>query len=366
MKIGIDGRLYFETGVGRYIRNLLKEYDGFDDSNEYIVFTTPKAVNQINSYSRMKAVATDIRWHSIEEQISFPLLLNRFDLDLIHFPYFSVPLFNSHPFVVTIHDLTTLNYSTGKASTLPLPLYKLKHIAYRFVLKNALFNSKRIIVPSNSVKKDLIKVYPQIENKIRVTYEAGSLPMSDSQRQYSFEPFFLYVGNSYPHKNLENAILALKLFNSDRKNKYNLVIAGKIDHFTQRLKDFAKTHKVDKQIIFQNSLNDQALSRLYLRCEGLIFPSLSEGFGLPILEAFDHGTIVCCSNIEVFRELYGSVPFYFNPLNIESIAKSMEKTSFLNAADKKKIIKEQKEISSKFSWKKTASKTLEIYKEAMR
>lgn len=365
MKIGIDGRLYFETGVGRYIRNLLKEYDGFEDGNQYIVFTTPKAVNDINSFKRMKAVSTNIRWHSIEEQVNFPLLLNRFELDLIHFPYFSVPLFNSHPFVVTIHDLTTLNYSTGKASTLPLPLYKLKHIAYRFVLRNALFNSKRIIVPSNSVKKDLIKVYPQIENKIRVTYEAGTIEESDKLTQYTFEPFFLYVGNSYPHKNLENAILALKSFNSDRKNKYNLVIAGKIDHFTNRLRDFAKTHKVDKQIIFQNSLNDQALSRLYLRCEGLIFPSLSEGFGLPILEAFDHGAMVACSNIEVFKELYGSMPFYFDPLNIESIAKSMEKISLLDATNKKKIVKNEKEISAKFSWKKTASETLEVYKEAI-
>ncbi len=365
MKIGIDGRLYFETGVGRYIRNLLKEFEGFNDNNQYVVFTNPKAVPIISLYKRMQVIPVSIRWHSLKEQIFYPLLLNRFKLDLIHFPYFSVPIFNSHPFVITIHDLTVLNFPTGRASTLPLPLYRLKHLGYRFVLKNALYNSRRIIVPSRAVKNELAKLYPKVAEKIRVTYEAGTIEMSNNTKKYTFEPFFLYVGNCYPHKNLENAILALKLFNKFRHDKYNLVITGKIDHFTNRLKKFVKIKKADKFVIFQNSVNDQALSRLFYQSQGLVFPSLSEGFGLPILEAFEHGTVVACSDIEVFRELYDEIPFYFDPLNIEDIAKNLEKIVNLTPLERQTREKLAKQLTKKFSWKKTASETLEIYKEAL-
>src|SRR3989344_5912882 len=119
MKIGIDARLINETGVGRYIRNLINVLARIDRINSYIVFVRDDSWNPPNE--RWEKRIIDIPWHSISEQLIFPWLLIKEHLDLVHIPYFNVPIFYPGKFVVTIHDLTILHFDTGKATTLPLP-----------------------------------------------------------------------------------------------------------------------------------------------------------------------------------------------------------------------------------------------------
>src|SRR5947209_4569205 len=134
MRIGIDARLWNQTGVGRYIRNLVLNLGKIDKKNEYVLFTLAKNNVRVNS-SNFKIVETDIPWHSLREQFEFTSLLKREDLDLVHFPYISAPLFYNKPFVLTIHDLIIHHYPTGRASTLPFPFYGIKLLAYRFLVK---------------------------------------------------------------------------------------------------------------------------------------------------------------------------------------------------------------------------------------
>ena len=146
MKIGIDARLWNETGVGRYIRNLIRNLHEIDLSNEYILFCRNTDVERIKYEilsNKWKIVSADIRWHSLKEQLKFHQILNRENLDLMHFTYFSVPLFYNRPFIVTIHDLIVYHFQTGKASSLPLPLYKVKHLGYRFLLDHIVKKSKK-------------------------------------------------------------------------------------------------------------------------------------------------------------------------------------------------------------------------------
>src|SRR4051812_22356097 len=120
MKIGIDARLWNETGVGRYIRNLVKELQLIDKKNEYILFVRKADFDKVSSQivnSKFLVKVADIRWHTIEEQIKLPRILNNENLDLMHFPYFSVPIRYKKTFVITIHDLILNHFSTGKAST---------------------------------------------------------------------------------------------------------------------------------------------------------------------------------------------------------------------------------------------------------
>lgn len=131
MRIGIDARLWNETGVGRYIRNLVYNLLEIDSRNEYVLFTNKQTIEEIKEHKskikfedkKLKLVETNIRWHSVSEQIKFPKILEKEKLDLMHFPYFSVPILYNRPFVITIHDLIINHFSTGKASTLPTPLY---------------------------------------------------------------------------------------------------------------------------------------------------------------------------------------------------------------------------------------------------
>ena len=366
MNIGIDARLYHETGVGRYIYNLLREFLVIDNGNKYTVFTTKKAAQEMRKFNKMTVVPVSIRWHSIKEQILFSLLLNRYRFDLIHFPYFSVPVFNTHPFVVTIHDLTTLQFKTGRASTLPVPLYSLKHIGYRFILKNALYNSKTIIVPSKTVKSEVISHFPETASKIAVTYESGSLKPSSLKTTFQFEPYFLYIGNVYPHKNIENALRAVSLLNKDSSKSFKFVIVSKKDHFRESLETFVKDNNFSSFVVFKEGVSDDMLSRLYERAEALLYPSFKEGFGLPVLEALQSKCIVCCSKIPVFKELYSTIPFYFNPNSVSQIADVLKTVTKMSNEEKNQARQKGVILSRSFNWKKTAEQTLEVYSKILK
>ena len=158
MKIGIDARLWNESGVGRYIRNLVTQLQEIDKKNEYILFHLThdkKDIESIVTNSNFHLRIANIRWHSVEEQLSIPGILARENLDLVHFPYFSVPIFYTGTFVVTIHDLILNHYPTGQASTLPSFVYYLKLLGYKFVVREAARKARHIIAVSKETKKRL-------------------------------------------------------------------------------------------------------------------------------------------------------------------------------------------------------------------
>ena len=188
MKIGIDCRLWNETGVGRYIRNLVAQLHILDRVNNYTLFVLTKdyasVVSQManarplaNSSAgevgrgKWRIVRVDIRWHTLGEQVKLPQILNKENLDLVHFPYFSVPIFYNRPFVVTIHDLIINHFPTGKASTLSFPIYNLKLLGYKFVIAQAAKKAKEIITVSSATKKEIVDHLGVDGEKVVVTYE---------------------------------------------------------------------------------------------------------------------------------------------------------------------------------------------------
>src|ERR1035437_6996106 len=159
MRIGIDARLWEQTGVGRYIRNLVVNLQKIDKKNEYVLFVRKEDLESVKKEVKnlkWSIVKANIKWHSIAEQVELPLLLNKQKLDLVHFPYFSVPISYRKPYVVTIHDLIINHFSTGEASTLAYPLYVGKRLSYKFIVRQAARRAKRIIVPSSATKEEII------------------------------------------------------------------------------------------------------------------------------------------------------------------------------------------------------------------
>ncbi|MBI2338431.1 glycosyltransferase family 4 protein [Candidatus Microgenomates bacterium] len=358
MRIGIDARLWNERGVGRYIRNLIKHLQVIDKSNEYVLFVRSGDIDSIKYYVssiKHKLVKTDIRWHTIEEQLKLPSILNKEKLDLVHFPYFSVPIFYHKPFVVTIHDLILHHFPTGEASTLPLPLYKLKLLGYEFVISQAVKKAKKIITVSNATKKEIIDHLGISSGKIAVTYE-GIDDALNSKLQLKIQNYFLYVGNAYPHKNLERLLETVAMM-KDKGLMINVVMVGKEDYFYRRLKEKVKKMNLVNNVIFYGEATDEELLALYKNAKALILPSLMEGFGLPALEAMASGCLVIASDIPAIREICGEAAIYFNPYNINDIANKMEA---VHPSDKlAKGLRRAKE----FSWRKMAEQTLEVYKK---
>ena len=375
MRIGIDARLWSESGVGRYIRNLVCGIDQLEakkPKNKYTLFLRKKDFESVTliSDSFEKRVA-DIQWHSIAEQVVLPKILKKEKLDLIHFPYFSIPLSYKNPFVITIHDLIIQNFSTGKASTLPSPVYKIKHAVYNKVLLHGITNSRSILVPSEYVKKDILNKFDVPTDKITVTYEGVDDTLVNSKlkaksanlENFKDIKFFLYVGNAYPHKNVEFLIEGFTRFihlNPQMANTH-LVLVGREDYFYKRVK---KTVPKDVNIIFLHDVADQELAYLYSKAVSFVSASMSEGFGLPLLEAMQLECLVVCSEIPVFKEICGKAAIYFNPTKPESLARVFESIFQMNERDKMLLQKEGKDRAKLFSWSTMVKKTIDVYESS--
>ena len=172
MKIAVDARMYGESGIGRYIRNLIFNLQKIDTENQYFILHLKSDYQWISYRDNFKKILADFKWYGVSEQIKLPGLLKALKVDLVHFPHFNVPLFFNGKFIVTIHDLIHQHFSMQRSTTRGPIVYKLKQIGYKQVFKNALQKSVRILVPSNFVKDQLTKDWGVKKQKIVVTYEA--------------------------------------------------------------------------------------------------------------------------------------------------------------------------------------------------
>ncbi len=364
MRLGIDARLIFQTGVGVYIRNLLHYLPKYlPEDWRVFVYLLKKDYNKITLSSRYILRPVSGRWHTLSEQTAFLLDIWRDRLDLMHFTYFSFPVFYKRNFLITLHDLIPLKYKTGRASSKSKFIYEFKHKAYSYLVSYAADKALRILTPSRTVGGEISRFFPKAKGKIEIVYNGLDYRFDQISKKFSKDAkrfdYFLYVGNFYPHKNVEFLIESFLELNIKSK----LILAGPDDFFADRLKkNFAKALLKGK-IEFRHNLDLKRLVYLYLRAKALVHPSLDEGFGLPVLEALSLGTPVLASDIKVFRELFGDFLYFFDPLSKESLQKQLlkflslldEKKSFIKTSDAKNLLK-------KYNFKTQIRKVADMYK----
>lgn len=373
MRIGIDARFWgpLGKGLGRYTQKLIESLEKISAENghRYFIFLRKENFDEYNPTNpNFKKVLADYQWYTFSEQVNMLRLLNKFKLDLVHFPHFNFPINYRGKFVVTVHDLILLRFPTVRASTLSPFFYKLKYLAYKFVIKKAFKKSKKIITVSEFTKKDILANYPQINpNKIAVTYEAvDNFPKSELgngailNKYAIIKPYLLYVGNAYPHKNLETLVEVFDDIARDKKYEdLNLVLVGKKDFFYEKLIEFAR-RKNSRNIIFTGLVEDKDLGDVYQGALAFVFPSRYEGFGLPPLEAMKFGVPVAASKTSSIPEVLGESALYFDPIDKESIKQAIIRV-ISDDNIRKELISLGAEQAAKYSWRKLAQKTLEIY-----
>jgi len=376
MRIGIDARLYSESGIGRYIRNLVSNLSEIDGENEYFVFLNSKNFDAEFAKNFTK-VKTDISWYSLKEQLQFPKILGKYNLDLMHFPHFNVPIFYRGKFIVTIHDLIHQKFAMKRATTRNLLLYKLKQYGYKKVFSSAIKKSQKIITVSDYVKDQLKDEWRVEDKKIIVTKEGVEENLIKLGKEISEkeakkvldkfnirQPFLFYIGNAHPHKNVEGLIKAFL----ELRKKYQylqLVLSGNDHYFWQKVrKDFQ-----NKDIIYTGFISDEELVSLYKTAKVFVLPSFEEGFGIPILESFALGCPVVASDIGALKEVGGDGAIYFNPFpprhperseGSSDLAEKIEKVLNDQKLSKQLIEKGEKKYKQ-FSWKKLAEDTLKVY-----
>lgn len=357
MKIAIDCRLWNQGGVGRYIRNLVWHLEKIDHHNQYTLFFYQQLPKTISS--RFQTQLTNAKWHSLREQLSLTKELQQGNFDLVHFPYFSHPLSYNRPFVITLHDLTVKHFATGKATTQWLPIYALKRWGYSLVLKHAVNQARQILVPSQTVKTDLLTHFPEVKNKLAVTYEGLGLDLLQAKPKSVSLPtkqFWLYVGNFYPHKNVSLLLRALKEL---KEKSQTLVLIGPKDLFAQQVQQEISQLGIIEQVVMLNNVTNAQLVWLYQRALGLVLPSLFEGFGLPVLEAAYFGCPLFLSDIPIFKEIAPKQACFFNPHSVLSLKQQLLKVN------KRRNLQTPKNYWQRFSFATMAKQTLAVYQQSL-
>lgn len=176
--------------------------------------------------------------------------------------------------------------------------------------------------------------------------------------------YFLYVGNAYPHKNLERLVKAIVLLNSDSKEKIILKISCSRGIFTDRLEKIISKNNAKHLIQLLGYVSDADIPDLYKKSVAFVFPTLAEGFGLPPMEAIESEALAVVSDIPVLKEIYADSVIYFNPIDISSIAKVLSNTLTIKDDDRKKRIAYSQKFIKKYSWAKMANETLKVYESA--
>ena len=360
-RVGIDARLYSQTGVGVYLRNLLHFIEKITNGEIlFYVYLLPEDYDKVR-FAKSNFIKKRIhsRWHTISEQVEFAKILYEDDLDLVHFTYFSYPVLYKKKYISTIHDATPFYFKTGKASTKSKFLYEIKYLAFKFVISQQVKHAQTIITPTNFVKKQLTDIYGErYANKIRPIYEGVDYELQQVQsskfkvQSLLNQTFFIYVGNFYPHKNVERLIQAFKTV----KTKAKLVLIGPNDYFANKLYRYIDI-TIRNRVIFYHNASKKDLVFFYKNALALIHPSLSEGFGLPIIEAAYFNLPIIASDIEVFRELLGKKYLAFDPLSIRDIEDKIK--LFLS----QKVNVDYSDILKKFSFERMTKETLKRYQE---
>ncbi|OGY78687.1 MAG: hypothetical protein A3B74_04920 [Candidatus Kerfeldbacteria bacterium RIFCSPHIGHO2_02_FULL_42_14] len=374
MHIGIDARFYGggrAKGLGRYTEKLIECLQEIDHTNTYTIFFQKEDFDHVQFHNtHFHKVLADFPWYSFQEQRLMPRLLAQLHLDLVHFPHYNVPLFFRSRFVLTIHDLILHHFPTRKASTLGPVKYFFKQLGYRCVISQAAKHAQKILTVSNFSKQDIQQTFHTPSDKIVVTYEgADNVPMHHYNATQQKEmltklavqqPYLLYVGNAYPHKNLGILLDVVQTLKAQGTINWQFVLVGKNDYFYLQLQEQARQFGLLDHVRFVGFVTDKELSVLYENALAYIFPSLYEGFGLPPLEAMLHGTPVLSSKASCLPEILKSYASYFDPQDKNDIIYAIQNI-FSHPEHREKIKEEAQRYARHFSWQDMTRRTLEVY-----
>lgn len=373
MLIAIDASraINEKAGIGRYARELIKNMIALDKKNNYLLFFSffrknPEKERQMKSFQSPRVKIKTLRipgaW---KEKIWCWRLpwLEKFigQADVFFAPSFlEVNLGLKTPQVVTIHDLTTFIYPDQRGEEVSA------HLSQR--AKETAQKAKEIIAVSKSTAIDALKYLKISKSKIKVIYPGlTKLPDPAKNLPNNLKPknFILFVGTIEPRKNLVGLFKAYVLLPPVLQEKYPLVIVGAEGWNNGKTYDVLKALKLENKVKFLGEVSDQVLAKLYNEAAVFVYPSIYEGFGLPVLEALSYGTPVVTSNVSSLPEVAGQAALLIDPQDPKSIASGLQR--LLEGKGEVELLqKESQKQVQRFSWEKAAKETIKVLEEVGR
>jgi glycosyltransferase involved in cell wall biosynthesis len=372
MKVAIDVRTVLpnRSGVGNYVLNLIQNLRQVDPEPMYYFLAQKKNLSLLGDLARKQNSFLTLFSHENHplsdfwEHFILPLRLKRMEIDIFHGPASLIPFRKDHyGLVVTIHDLVAFLFP----ETIPL-----KYGAYmRYLLRQAVKRANRIISVSEHTRQDLMKILNVPSEKITVIHEAPSpifrpddkeAVQSRLKNRYGITKKFIYhLGNIEPRKNLIVLLEAFTRVCRELGNEYQLVVSGQKGWLIHSLSHFLKNYPMRDQILFTGYIQMEDLPLFMNGAEIFVFPSLYEGFGLPVLEAMSCGTPVISSNRSSIPEIVGSAGVLVDPTDIQNLAERIIHL-LREPAERMRLSQLGKEQAARFSWVEAARKTLDVYR----
>jgi glycosyltransferase involved in cell wall biosynthesis len=356
-------------GTRVYILNLLKYFGQLDQESQFLIYHKKDFNPELcpPDFPNYKIIRKN--WPIFWTQMRLACSLWREKPDVLWMPMHNIPLFRPKKIktVVTIHDLAFRYY--------PETFTRINLFKINFLTKMAVKYSDKIIAVSESTKKDILKFYPWIsQNKIRVIYHGfnskifqNNKAIEEKERIYTKYKipdtgYILYIGAIQPRKNLEVLVKAFEKLKKDNKfTNLKLVLAGERAWLWEDVFRKINVSEYKTDIIALGKVKFSDLGCLMRGAEVFCFPSLYEGFGLPILEAFASEVPVVCSRNSSLPEVAGDAALYFDGKNPGDLAEKIQRV-LASEELKKDLIAKGLEQIKKFSWEKCARETLEYLK----
>lgn len=368
MRIGIDGRYIQDhfPGIGRYTYNLVQALAKAAPEDSFVLLHNPKLVNtrydlETLQSPNLEIVAIEVPTFSLAEQWRLPSIVRGLRLDLFHSPYYLKPYLLPCPSVVTIYDLIPRLY--------PEYVSPGARVIFEMAIRLAIVTSRLVISVSQSAKEDLVRLLGVPPSKVWGTplgVDSQFKPVNEKAifnlRQKHDLPggYILYLGTNKPHKNLVRLVGAFAKAKTERK----LVLAGKEDPLYSEAHEVTKQLGLQDRVVFLGQVSEDDLPALYSGAALFVFPSLYEGFGLPLLEAMACGVPVISSSTSSLPEIAGQAAVMVDPLDLSQLARALERV--LGDSNLRASMREEGlEQAAQFSWERTAKETLAVYHQVL-
>ncbi|MEM8963953.1 MAG: glycosyltransferase family 1 protein [Acidobacteriota bacterium] len=367
--IAIDARKIRDFGIGTYVRNLVRHLVEIDRDNQYLLLTGPTGGKQLSRLGdNVKTIPQRSPVYSIREQVTLSWTLFRAKVDLYHSTHYVLPSLLPCPAVVTIHDIIHLLY----------PEFLPNRVAYFYaeqMLRRAVTKSERIIAVSRNTRKDLMSYFDVDGEDIEVVYngidDTFLEPVSDDDLDRWLQnlglerPYLLFVGNPKPHKNLDNVVKALARAREKSDFPHRLVCVGGRDEALEwKIRQRAEQEGIADRLVLLGHVAQEALPAIYRGASLFLYPTLYEGFGLPVVEAMASGVPVITSNGSALKEIAAGYAHLVNPLDVDGLARAI--VQCLNDKEHTaSLAKLGLRRSQDFRWPKAAEQTLEIYRRVL-
>ena len=346
------------TGVGNYALQLARTIASVAPEDEWILFGANTELARFLDRNNVRPVTTErtglarILW----EQAGLLLEARRERIDLLHGVDFSRPLAYGGRMVNTIHDLSP--FADGQYIPPPRRAY------VKALMRYAARRSLAVITVSEFSRREIIERFCVNEDRVFAIAHGVITNGNGAERSKSGPPFLLFVGNLEHRKNLVRLIEAFRRLRDRRRIAHRLVLCGKPGHGWGNIQAAIEKEGVQKAIDLPGFVSNEELAKLYRSADLFVFPSVYEGFGLPVLEAMACGTPVACSNATSLPEVGGGAVEYFDPYSVEDMEDAIERV--LDSPDRQAEMRENGlRQAARFTWEECARKHVEVYRRVL-